>query len=433
MIPGIVASVKRATVPVAGHRYWRLFITATRTVDDIFAAIAEIELRESSSGPNVVAGLAGITASTSYSGYGPERTVDGDISTVWSCANSTGSPQWIDFDLGSNTADINFLRMTSGTGPLQANRAPQSFKVQWSDDLVTWNDQITVTDTPAWGVSEARNFSNIAEVWVRFNATGAEEAYAVPAGYTQAEAYLIGAAGGGGIYTVNSGNSGAGGYTKATFPVTAGESLTIRVGTGGKAGERMNSAALSGGLGGFPGGGSGSFGDTFGGGGGGYSGIFRGTTPVLIAGGGGGGSGYSNYGGSGGGLNGGQGGAPGGTQTGGGGGTYPGTRYRGGNANGGNRTVSTSNDGGGGGSGYWGGSANNGDGISGGGGSGYISSAATGNTYTGTGNTRPAEIPATINGESTAGLGVGIVSISTADNRNNDSGNNGAIWIKFTA
>jgi hypothetical protein len=102
---------------------------------------------------------------------------------------------------------------------------------------------------------------------------------------------------------------------------------------------------------------------------------------------------------------------------------------QGGNADNGNRTTSTSNDGGG---GYFGGGATSGDGRSGAGGSGFIGVGVTGNTYAGTNNTRPAQVPAIIDGESTAGLGVGVPGIASVAGGTGAYGGAGAIWLHFT-
>jgi len=283
------------------------------------------------------------------------------------------------------------------------------------------------------GLGAAKPAATVA-AWQRFNPTGAEQTFVVPPGFTSCTAYAIGGAGGGGVYALNGGNSGAGGYSEGTFSVTPGETLRIRAGAGGQGGHRDVVTAHYGGVGGYPGGGSGSFGDTFGGGGGGYSGVFRNAgTALVIAGGGGGGSGFSNAAGAGGGATGGVGnGAGGGSQSAGGTGTWPGTALQGGNADNGNRTAFTSNDGGGGGGGYFGGGAMSGDGRSGGGGSGFIGVGVTGNTYAGTNNTRPAQVPATINGESTAGLGVGVAGIASVAGATAANGGAGRVWLHFT-
>lgn len=273
-----------------------------------------------------------------------------------------------------------------------------------------------------------------AGTWLRLAPTGAEVIATVPADCTQCEVFAIGAAGGGGIYSVSVGNSGAGGYSTGTFSVVPAETLKVRVGQGGGGG-RFDAGGSSGGVAGYPGGGSGAFGDSYCGGGGGYSGVFRNDgSPLVIAGGGGGGSGYSMSAGAGGGLIGGNGlNGGGGTQSAGGVGTYPGSAYQGGSANGGDRTTSTAQDCGGGGGGFYGGGAPSGDAQTGGGGSGHIGAGVTGQTYAGTNEARPVEVPPTINAESTAGLGVGITGVSLAASpQQASSGGAGAIWLHFT-
>ena len=276
------------------------------------------------------------------------------------------------------------------------------------------------------------------DVWMSLSAMASDQPIVVPAGATQCQAWLIGGGGGQGIYaagTTNAGVSGAGGYTEISFSVVAGETLTVRVATGGGGAYKGNPSSTSfGGTPGWPGGGNGAWGDVYCGGGGGYSGILRGSTVLAIAGGGGGGSGYSGAAGAGGGLSGGDGyGGGGGTQTGGGTGAYPGTALQGGNANGGNRTVSTSQDDGGGGGGWYGGGADASDGRTGGGGSGYVIAGATGATYAGVSMNRPTQIPASINGESTAGFGVGFPGLDRGPATvTGAQGGAGHVWLKFS-
>lgn len=262
-----------------------------------------------------------------------------------------------------------------------------------------------------------------------YAATGAETTFTVPAGVTRVRVHTIGASGGAGRYSTGQ-QSGAGGYATGVISVTPGETLKVRVGGKGKGGQ---GSVPCGGLGGYPGGGSGSFGDTYGGGGGGYSGVFRNDgTPLIISGAGGGGSGYSTAPGAGGGTTGGNGHtSTGGTQSAGGTGAYPGSAYQGGNANGGNRLTSTSQDGGGGGGGYYGGGTNNGDGQSGSGGSGYIGGTADDPGrlfYAGSGGARPTQTPSTIAGFSTGSYGQGTNSVSSGDA---PDGNDGRIIIDY--
>lgn len=271
----------------------------------------------------------------------------------------------------------------------------------------------------------------------RFDATGAEVEFTVPAGVYSLKAYVFGAAGGQGVWAAGRAPSGAGGYSEGEIAVSPGEKLRIRTGVGGGGGDWP----VAGGVGGWPGGGDGSFGDAWGGGGGGYSGVFREDgEPIIIAGGGGSNAGYFPSGGAGGGLVGqtsgvgNLGGATGGTQSAGGvstGGLADGAAYQGAHADNGNRTVFTENDGGGAGGGYYGGGVQHGDAGGGSGGSGYVGGATNAATYSGDGINVPEEAPLTVNGETVAPRGQGIYS------RDRDGvggkGNDGVIWLEVYA
>lgn len=271
--------------------------------------------------------------------------------------------------------------------------------------------------------------SALVGTFYRFDASGVEEDWIVPAGVTMLRAYLFGASGGGGIYS--SGSSGPGGYAQGDIAVTPGETLKIRVARAGGA----PTQGVSGGLGGWPGGGSGSYGDTHGGGGGGYSGIFRGATPLIIAGGGGGHAGWVRHATAGGGTTaatttagstgGGQ--SSGGTSTGGG---ESGGYLQGGDANFGDRTTSTGRDSAGGGGGYYGGAPDDLDGGAGSGGSSYLGSAANAVTYAGDDGLHvvSSSAPATVNGETVAPRGNGVLSVMYGNTPN--AGNDGVIWLE---
>lgn len=223
--------------------------------------------------------------------------------------------------------------------------------------------------------------------------SGADREFTVPAGVSQIDFEAWGAGAGGGRYSSGF-FGGGGGYAAGSIAVTPGDTVKLQVGGGGKytVGAR--------GLGGWPDGGDGSFGDTHGSGGGGSSRIWLNGTLVAVGGGGGGGSGYQGNAGGGGGSSGqasafGSGGS-GGTQSAGGvdrndtGNTAkqgksliavgP-TGKTGGDASA-NTSTSTGDDGGAGGGGYWGGGGGGGDGQAGGGGSGYVSGSVTGSVLT---------------------------------------------------
>jgi alpha-tubulin suppressor-like RCC1 family protein len=243
-----------------------------------------------------------------------------------------------------------------------------------------------------------------------YSNVGAIQTLVVPSGVRSIAVKAWGAGGGGAV----DGVGGGGGFSSsALIPVTSGETLTIVVGQGGRAG----ATAPAFGGGGFrnpggPVGCNGTFLDPpWSGGGGGYSGVFRGTVAqtraLLIAGGGGGGGAGGGIGGVGGGATGGvsnlTGGRAGsGTQTSGGGGGVgatvglPGSALQGGNGD-------CAGQGGSGGGGYFGGGGSgavNGADAGGGGGSGF---APGGTTVAGSGFT-PAM---TIDPDYANGLAVG--------------------------
>lgn len=214
-------------------------------------------------------------------------------------------------------------------------------------------------------------------------ASPGEYEFVVPPGVDELTGKMWGA-GGGGTTGTNGKQGGGGGFAQATISVTAGEVLTVKVGAGGAGFTYANDQPV----------GSGAKG-------GGLTGIFRGATPLIIAG-SGGGAGASGS------TNTGAGGAGGGTSGTAGGGTTAGgagTQSNGGAAgsvggssgqsagsyltggSGGQQTNDAFDGyGGGGGYGYYGGgggagdsdsSAASSDGTGGGGGSGYVSGTST--------------------------------------------------------
>lgn len=237
-----------------------------------------------------------------------------------------------------------------------------------------------------------------------FNYTGAEQQYVVPAGVTSLTVELWGASGAVGGGTPGAG--GLGGYTKATIPVTPGETLRLNVGGAG--------AGAAGGFnGGAAGGNSGSASN--GGGGGGATDVRQGGTAlanrlaVAAGGGGGGGSNTVSWtggvGGGGGGSTGADGGGGyigvgvggGGTQSAGGAGGVQAAYYNGaagvsGAGGAGATNAAGAGGGGGGGGGYYGGGggasygSSPNQGAGGGGGSALVPAGGTTTAGARTGN-----------------------------------------------
>lgn len=229
-----------------------------------------------------------------------------------------------------------------------------------------------------------------------FNYTGNVQTFTAPhTGEYQLEVW--GAQGGygtgpGGTYTTNQWDEGGkGGYSKATFNLTAGQVVNIYVGGAGSNGRPSYSNGSE--AGGWNGGGNGYLG----GGGGGATDIRLGGTSysnrVIVAGGGGGASidATQSYGGSGGGAN------------------QSGTTGRQGNATPGTLTSGnglgvgqngTGGNSGGGGGGYYGGTTHSSGDVGGGGGSGYVNTSLgsniVGQTGVQSGNGKAVITPLTI-------------------------------------
>lgn len=319
-----------------------------------------------------------------YSSYGPSFTT-GD---VIGCSVRA---------VGANT-EIRFYKNGADLG-VAFTVATTSFEPHFCAYANTTSEVHTFTLAalqylPAGFVPWAQNLQ-------AFSATGADQAFTVPAGVTSLTVKAWGAGGASNSATsteADRARGGPGGFVRATIAVTPGETLTIKVGTGGAFCSR-------------------DFGARAPGAGGGRSAVMRGSTPLVIAGGGGGAGGYGasateSFGGVGGGLTGGagqsgttnSGGASpgfGGTQSAGGAGGNPGPGIPGSSLQGGSGSGSSivtpggwpnggwaSRDperGGGGGDGYFGGGGGGGGGTwgnGGGGGSSYTAPGATNVAHT---------------------------------------------------
>ena len=122
---------------------------------------------------------------------------------------------------------------------------------------------------------------------VPFNYTSADQSWTVPPGVSSIVVKMWGAGGGyGESWLGSSSNGGGGGFSTATVSVTAGETLTVIVGSGGHYAFAPTGAPEYGGGGGAP---DRSYDPKYSASGGGRSALRRGPTELVTAGGGGGG------------------------------------------------------------------------------------------------------------------------------------------------
>lgn len=324
-------------------------------------------------------------------------TAAGAISASYSVDQDGGTFQFVaaDPDVTDGKQTLTYT-LTDGALPDGLDLSETGALSGTPTEAGTFNFDVTVSDGI---VSVSRSFSLTVSAGgcsagsTTYTQTGLEFEYAVPDGCTTLTVKMWGAGGGYGLSS--GGPGGGGGYATATLTVTPGEILKVRVGGAGANASGHNTTSL----GGYNGGGNGpAHASAYlgpGGGGGGASGVYRGATPLLMAGGGGGSGGSGGgatgaAGGAGGGMTGQAGYASSGTVSGGGGGTQDaggargtpgptpataGTYGQGGNG----AQTRGYGGGGGGGGGYYGGggggnqgnNSNSGGGGGGGGGSGF--------------------------------------------------------------
>lgn len=109
----------------------------------------------SSVGGTNLMGYNGIAASSQAESVG--NVLDGNLYTLW-VAEAAPLPQWFSQDFGA-PVQIKQLRMTCGSFQALQDRAPKTFSLQGSSNNTNWTTVLQVTNTPAWGPSETRNFN----------------------------------------------------------------------------------------------------------------------------------------------------------------------------------------------------------------------------------------------------------------------------------
>ncbi|MBF0296686.1 MAG: discoidin domain-containing protein, partial [Magnetococcales bacterium] len=128
-----------------GHRYWRLYVTASTATSDMLLSMYEIEMRATTGGADQ---CNGGTASASHANADAAKLFDNNTSNYW----VNGSPAlgvvcWICYDFGIGSAvSVNELAIL----PRYGNQCPKDFKLQWSDDNAAWTDRATWTGVTAW-------------------------------------------------------------------------------------------------------------------------------------------------------------------------------------------------------------------------------------------------------------------------------------------
>ena len=157
---------------MTAHRYWRMNITAV--AGGSYVQFCELEMHTSFGGSQACSGGTAIEG-THYSTYDSSKLFDGNTTTYY---ENTGTTAWVGYDFGAgNTVSILEIKAYSYS---TANRTPDSFDIQFSDNGSSWTTAWSVTSAATgWSVSTWKTFSgpivgdlSITEAPDTFTATG---------------------------------------------------------------------------------------------------------------------------------------------------------------------------------------------------------------------------------------------------------------------
>lgn len=143
--------------PETPYRYYRIFINETYYQQDPVPLIAEVFLYDSDMVEIPYVSLISGAIWDEDSTYSPAAAFDRNVSTYW---YPTAEPQewWMGWELDQSTRldSVSIQIWNNSTwGP---RRAPYSFNIQGSYDMVSWIDIRQFPGNPPWSGSEIRNF-----------------------------------------------------------------------------------------------------------------------------------------------------------------------------------------------------------------------------------------------------------------------------------
>lgn len=136
-------------MPIASHRYWRIFVVSNGGSSSTI--INEVEFRSTSGGADATG--AGTALGTTTGGATPASAFDNNTSSTWSVP-ATGQV-WVGYDFGSATA----VAEVSIRGNSSASTAPVHWTLDWSDDGSAWTTEYSARAVAAWSASETRVYT----------------------------------------------------------------------------------------------------------------------------------------------------------------------------------------------------------------------------------------------------------------------------------
>jgi hypothetical protein len=140
------------------RRYWRLLITRDQRIlgaGNYYCNIAELSLLADWDAEVAYTG-ATFTSSGNFGGYPPSNAFDNNDSTTWSGdmnIDPASNPRWLQVDFGSPVAIFDFCITAWDTS------APRDFKLQWSNDGVTWTTFSEAVNQTGWSAGMTRCYN----------------------------------------------------------------------------------------------------------------------------------------------------------------------------------------------------------------------------------------------------------------------------------
>lgn len=161
ILKGAVAQVqsRNQSKPTVARRYWRVEILSTfKTGNGADPSLSEIMFKYGTDAPNLAVGGSAAASSRYSSAYSADKAFDGDNNTFWAAAAGQDAYGWVSYIM-ADAVEVNHVSLRSRPDYWAADQSPKSFKVQSSDDGLTWKDEWDVTDEPPWAIGETRVYN----------------------------------------------------------------------------------------------------------------------------------------------------------------------------------------------------------------------------------------------------------------------------------
>ena len=156
--PSPTPSVSLSTGYTPSTAYWRINITAVDSDPTPVCAIAELQFKGSTGGPNLCVGGTPIASSyyTNSSTYSYVNAFDNDPSSCW--ASAPGLPSWLGYTFANpvSIVEVSIQSRVDFNG-----QSPVAFDLQFSlDNGNSWSTLWSATTTNGWALGETRVFDS---------------------------------------------------------------------------------------------------------------------------------------------------------------------------------------------------------------------------------------------------------------------------------